>query len=86
MLKALQRVTHELDPENARFSVTQKLVDDLGSLKRFYCAWPQWCFSDSVWPLQGVEGEAELGSEPSTLMLPTEALHYSLLHVDILSA
>lgn len=39
--------------------------------------------SDLVWPLQSVEGKAELGSEPSTLTLPTEALYYPLLYVDI---
>lgn len=85
MLKALQRMACELDPEHAGASDMEKMVEDLGILERFDCSvWAS--VSDSVWPLQSVEREAELGSEPSTLTLPTEALHYPLLYVDIPSA
>ena len=41
MLKALQRVACEFDPENAGLSDMEKMVEDIGSLERFDCVGPQ---------------------------------------------
>lgn len=49
VLKALQRVACEFDPENAGLSDMEKMVEDIGSLERFDCVGPQFQTLFGLW-------------------------------------